>query len=232
MNFLQSIKAGKPTPEAHQNLLRFGRGAFDREQITIRKTKKHIDVASGFEYYLTLYRMFLELTEQEEIEANGVIVGPKQQIQSMLDEMNIQPTKTFGKKFTIKYVAQRSELKELADRIADTSGALLLTLKANGVELKSKTTFPKPGKLVEKFARLKAPLKFEKRIRDAFMIPEFEKRVTIETVYDIKNIHFDEAMLEKDPARARRESTRDVEVTRKITIDKDEAYEETFRAVV
>lgn len=232
MNFFQSIKDGHPTAEAHRNLLRFGRGTFDREQITVRKTKTQIDVSAGFEYYLAFYRLFLEFTEAEDIAVKGVIIGPKQQIQRLLEEMGIQPSKLFGKKFTLDYVAKRSELEELAERIGETSGHLLLTLKADAAQLTSKTTFPKPGKLVEKFCRLKAPVENAPRVVESLLVPDFNKKAIISTVYEVRAIHYDDELLESDPSRARLESTRDIEVRRTIKIDDQDLVEESFRAVV
>lgn len=232
MNFLQSIKDGNPTAEAHRNLLRFGKGVFDREQIAVRKTKTQIDVSTGFEYYLTLYRLFLDFTASDDIQVKGVVMGPKQQIQRLLEDMGIQPSKLFGKKFTLDYVAKRSELEELLARIGDTSGHLLLTLKADSAQLTAKTTFPKPGKLVEKFCRLKAPITNAVRVSEELMIPPFKKKAVIETVYDIRRIQFDDALLTTDPARARLESKRDVEVRRTITIDDEAPIAESFSAVV
>ena len=230
MNFLQSIKAGEPTVEAHKNLLRFGKGTFEREVITIRKTKQSIDVTSGFEYYLTLYRLFLSIATSD-VSSKGVIIGPKQQMQQVLEDMNIQPSKVFGKKFTIDHVAPPEAFLALADRAESTSGHLLLTLKADVGTLTSKTTFPKPGKLVEKFCRLKIPVEHVGLVTDALMIPDFQKKATITTVYDISAIRYDEKLLEEDPSRARLESKREVEVRRTITLD-DRTIEESFSAVV
>ena len=230
MNFLHSIKADKPTHEAHKNLLRFGKGTFAREQITIRKTKQSIDATAGFEYYLTLYRIFMSISSGE-VTSKGVIIGPKQQMQHVLEDMNIQPSKVFGKKFTIDHVGTPDEFIALADRAESTSGHLLLTLQSDAGTLTSKTTFPKPGKLVEKFCRLKIDVKHEPLITDAFIIPSFVKKAVIETVYDITNIHFDTELLATDPSRARLESKREVEVKRTITLD-GETTEESFSSVV
>ena len=230
MNFLQSIKAGTPTHEAHKNLLRFGKGTFDREVTTLRKTKQMIDVTAGFEYYLTFYRIFLSITE-ETVSSKGVIIGPKQQMQQVLEDMNIQPSKVFGKKFTIDHVGPADEFRALADRAESTSGHLLLSLKSGSATLTSKPTFPKPGKLVEKFCRLKIPVEHAHLVTQALMIDDFEKKATIKTVYDITAIRFDEKLLEEDPSRARLESEREVEVKRTITLD-DRVIEESFSAVV
>jgi hypothetical protein len=230
MNFIQSIKAGTPSVEAHKNLLRFGKGTFDREQIVIRKTKQLVDVTAGFEYYLAFYRIFLSLSEGP-VSSKGIIIGPKQQMQQVLEDMNIQPSKVFGKKFTIDHVGTAEELLALADRAESTSGHLLLSLKNTNLTLTAKSAFPKPGKLVEKFCRLKIPVAHAKLVTDALMIPDFEKKATIDTVYDITRIHFDEKLLTKDPARARLESKREVEVKRTITIDATSSVE-SFSAVV
>lgn len=231
MNFLQSIKAGTPTNEAHKSLLRFGKGSFSREQITIRKTKKQIDVTTGFEYYLALYRLYLDVVKTDDIAVKGVIIGPKQQMQQVLEELNIQPAKVFGKKFTLDYVADKNELIRLADRMDGTTGHLLLTLKADDATLTAKSAFPKPGKLVEKFSRLKIPIEHSAKVAELFMIPEPKKKAVIETVYVINKINFDDGLLLTDPARARLESTREVEVNRTITID-DETITDSFSAVV
>jgi hypothetical protein len=230
MNFLQSIKAGTPSIEAHKNLLRFGKGTFDRELITIRKTKQSIDVTAGFEYYLTFYRIFLSLAKGS-VASKGVIIGPKQQMQQVLEDMNIQPSKVFGKKFTIDHVGTPDELLALAERAQSTSGHLLLSLSEQIGTLTAKTTFPKPGKLVEKFCRLKIPVAHAHLVTEALMIDGFEKKATIATVYDITAIRFDEKLLEKDPVRARYESKREVEVKRTITLDAT-VIEESFDAVV
>ncbi len=230
MYFLKSIKEGKPTFEAHKNLLRFGLGDYKREKIKIKAGKK-VDVSTGFEYLNTLQKLFLESTDDDIILVKGRLIGDKKVVEKILDEFNIEPDKIIGKKFEVNVKLDKNKLKELKEKLFENNVYFLANFSSKDASLKSKNNFPKPGNLVENFAKLSVDKKNKDKILDAFLIDDFDKKVEIETTYVINDIIVDENLLKENPEKARLESKRDLTVKRKIVVDGKE-YEEEFSAVV
>ncbi len=230
MFFLKSIKEGKPTFEAHKNLLRFGLGEYKREKIKIKLGKK-IDVSTGFEYLNTLQKLFLDSTEDDIIIVKGRLIGDKKIVENILEEFNIEPEKIIGKKFEINVKLNKDKLKDFKERLFENNIYFLANFSSKDASLKSKNNFPKPGNLVENFAKLSVDKKYKDKILDAFLIKDFNKKAEVETVYVVNDIIVDENLLKENPEKARLESKRDLTVKRKIVLDNEE-YEEEFSALV
>ncbi len=230
MYFLKSIKEGKPTFEAHKNLLRFGLGDYKREKIKIKFGKK-VDVSAGFEYLNTLQKLFLDSTDDDIVLVKGRLIGDKKIVEKILDEFNIEPDKIIGKKFEINVKLDKNKLIELKEKLFENNVYFLANFSSKDASLKSKNNFPKPGNLVENFAKLSVDKKNKDKILDAFLIDNFNKKVEIETTYVINDIIVDENLLKENPEKARLESKRDLTVKRKIIVDGKE-YEEEFSALV
>ena len=229
MFFLESIKEGKPTFEAHKNLLRFGLGEYKREKIKVKIGKK-IDVSTGFEYLNTLQRIFLE-SVNDIVLVKGRFIGDKKVVSKILDDFNIEPVKIVGKKFEVNFKMDKEKLKELKDVLFENNVYFLANFSSKDASLKSKNNFPKPGNLVENFAKLSIPLDAKSLILKAFVLPDFNKTAEIETTYVINNIVVDENLLKENPEKARLESKRDLTVKRKLLLDKVES-EDSFSALV
>ncbi len=230
MFFLKSIKKGKPTFEAHKNLLRFSLGEYTREKIKIKAGKK-IDVSAGFEYLNTLQQLFLDSTDDDMIIVKGRLIGDKNIVEKLLDSFNVEPDKIVGKKFEVNFKIKKEDLKNFRKSLFENNIYFLANFSSKNAVLKSKNNFPKPGKLVENFAKLSVDKKYKNNILDAFLIPDFNKKVEIKTVYVINNVIVDENLLKENPERARLESKRDLTVKRTIDVDGN-VFEEEFSSLV
>lgn len=232
MSFMTSIKKGKPTEEAHKQLLRFGAGNFEREKVTF-KLGSSAEAAAGFEYLNIFQELFFKHNKGEDIALSGQIIGKdKKGIQGVLEEHQIEPEKVFGTKITLKCSILCEKAEALKKDVEDKGGYFLIGLTAGKYFVKTKTTFPKPGKLVEKFCRIKLPKEAGDDLKTELGIEgDVKKKADINTTYEIHDVKVDENLLKKDPARARLESRRDVTVKRHFIIDGNESDEE-FRSLV
>jgi hypothetical protein len=232
MSFITSIKEGNPSGEAHRQLLRFGSGTFTREKITV-KIGSTVEAIAGFEYLNTFQGLLLNAVIGETVEVNGQIIGKdKKAIQGILSDYDITPVKVFGTKITVDFSMPSEKVRKLKDELESSSGHFLCGLSSGKNTLKTKTTFPKPGKLVEKFCRVKLPKDFKDNLLKELAIPgNISKKADIDTIYDIHSVKVDESLLKTNPVKARLESRRDITVKRHFTIDGDESDEE-FRALV
>lgn len=218
-SFLKSIKINKPTEEAHRLFLRFGSGEFQREKLTVKKGPT-TDVVSGYDYLGLMQDIFLELYSNESVDYSGVIIAvDTKKTPSLIEELELKVVKKVGKKTTIAGSMKGSELKAAKHALFELRAGFLVSLTHGKSTLKSKTAFPKPGKTVEGFVKMKIDGKAFGTICEALLLPEFKKRAVIETKYNIEKVVFNEALLKKDPVQARMESRRDATIVRSMTID-------------
>jgi len=225
-SFLISIKNNKPNEEAHRLFLRFGSGVFQREKITIRKGTT-IDVSSGFDYLGVLQEIFLEAYENEDIEYSGVIIGlDAKKALVVIEDSGLKVIKSVGKKHTVKGIMKGKELLKSKKVLFDIRAGFLVSFVHGKNTLKSKTAYPKPGKIVEGFVKMKIEKNSFNNIIEAFGLKEFKKKAVIETTYDISKVVFDDTLLKKDPAKARLDSKRDTKLIRKMIVDGTEEKDE------
>ena len=230
-SLIRSIMNGNPNEEAHRIFLRFGAGVFQREKMTIRKGTM-IDVSCGFDYLGAMQDVFLERFADEDIEYSGIIIGQNtREIIRIIEDNKIVIIKSTGKKHSVKGEEKGRVLQKAKRELFDASAGFLLSLAKGKNSLKSKTSYPKPGKTVEGFVKMKIEPESYIAIKEALSIKDFKKRIVIETVYDIEKVVFDDALLKKDPARARLESKRDAKIIRTMTIDGKEEKDE-MRALI
>ncbi|MFT4309862.1 MAG: hypothetical protein ACMXYL_05240 [Candidatus Woesearchaeota archaeon] len=224
-SFIKSIIEGKPNEEAHRLLLRFGMGTFDREKIALRKSKM-IDASAGYDYLGLFQDIFLSYYNDKDIEYSGVVIGQDaKKTAKMLEENNVKIVKSTGKKHTVKGVMKGSRLKEIKDELFNQRAGFLVSLSYDKNTLKTKTSYPKPGKTVEGFVKMKIDVNADSLITEGLCIDIYNKKAVILTQYEVHNVLYDEKLLSKDPVIARLESKRDVTITRNISLDKEEKKE-------
>jgi hypothetical protein len=225
-SFIISIKDNKPTEEAHRLFLRFGSGTFEREKVTIRKSKM-IDVSAGHDYLGLLQDIFLETFQNEDIEYSGTIIvqNPKEGLKA-IEEQGLKVIKSVGKKHTIQGNMKGDELLRAKEAMFAIRAGFLISFAYDKNTLKSKTSYVKPGKTVEGFVKMKIGSVAFNKILERIGLKEFKKKAVIETTYNIDRVVYDDSLLKKDPAKARMESRRDAKITRKVTSDSETITEE------
>jgi hypothetical protein len=225
-SFFLSIKNNKANEEAHRLFLRFGSGVFQREKMTIKKAPL-VDVSSGYDYLGLFQDIFLETFSNDDIEYSGIVIGlnAKETIKT-IEAHDIKIVKSIGKKHNIKGIAKGTELLKFKKALFEEKSGFLVSLTNGKNFIKSKTAYPKPGKTVENFVKMKIEDKAFKEMVNALGIKEFKKRAVIETTYDIEKVVFNEELLKKDPVQARLESKRQSKIIRSMTIDGVELKEE------
>ncbi|MFP4112059.1 MAG: hypothetical protein ACLFUO_03595 [Candidatus Woesearchaeota archaeon] len=223
INFIKNIWNNDVDEVAHAKFVRYGKGEFVKEEFKIKAGSK-IQVWAGFEYVEVLFRMMAEVVT-EPGSVKGTIVS-KQDIKSKFDELGIEPKKITGKKYTVEETLDPEQFKKFVDTFSEYY--MLLKAKSGNNEIKTKTSVPKPGKLVEKFASAKFDKSALDMIKKEFLFDHDGnfKEAVINHTYRIDDIIVDESLVEKDPARARLEAKRKGTLIRKSVVDGEEVTEE------
>jgi hypothetical protein len=220
INFIKNILDGNVDEITHNKFVRYGKGNFEKEEFTV-KVGSRIQVQAGFEYVDILFKILSEVIT-EPVTLKGEVVSTTK-IADVFANFGIEPKKITGKKYTIDEELSPEKFKDFMD----VFGGYFLLLKASSGDnlISTKKSVPKPGKLVEKFVTAKFEKSFFDIIKKEFLfdcdVDKF-KTASITHTYKINEIIFDEALVEKDPLKARLEAKRKGTIVRKIVIDGSE----------
>jgi len=211
----------------HHSFIRYSLGQFPKEPFTI-KVGSAIKIWGSFEY-VNVFVRFLSKLAKSTINVKGTIPTMKD-IKSDLETAGLdvdEKRRTMGKK-GMQYMVSGTISPEKAQKLFDDLAGcyLLLDLDSDKLKLKvKKKETPKIGKATPKFATLALPKEFLKEVIEEFLFDhdiESFKAAEITHTYLIDDIKVDEALVEKDPNRAREEAVRNGKIVRFVTIDGEE----------
>ncbi len=204
--FLKKIAENKVDDLVHKKFVRYSRGEFEKEELKIKFGSK-IQMWAGYEYIDIFFQLAANIVEAE-VSIKGIILA-KNNIDNDLSGFGIKPSLVKKVKALIKYQISAKltpdEFRKFVNKFIDNY--LLLNLKSEDIEIKTKTALPKPGTLTEKFVSMKLPKKYEAMIRDEFCFNSKDSEVTVKHKYFITEIDIPK-QYENDPEKARLEARR------------------------
>lgn len=216
MNFIKSIAEKRPDDRAHRKFTRYSAGEFEKEEFTVKRGARAIQLSAGFEY-LDVFMELMASLITETASLKGVIVS-REKIGDELHALGIEPTKVTGKKYTIESNLSPATLRELVKRL--TAPFLLLNVSSGSYSIKVKKSIPKPGKLQEKFVTMKLEAKDWGRVKQEFLFDVAKdcKQASIKHTYIIEEITAPKEY-RSDPENARLCAQRRGRILRELTID-------------
>ncbi|MFA6460753.1 MAG: hypothetical protein WCV90_00670 [Candidatus Woesearchaeota archaeon] len=223
-NFIKKIFDKQITEEVHNAFTRYSLGEFEKEPVEIKVGKKDVKVQTGFEYLNFLHR-FLTENLKGEVEIDGSIESVRD-ISPVLNKYKIdfEDKSRFGKSgkkymFTAKVSADT--YKKLVEELFGEY--LLFNVNFEGGKLKvKKQNTPKLGSPTDNFVTVNLPHSLMPALKSDYLFDVEAKDFTALTInnhYHVENINLDEKLLMKDAALARKQATREGEISRKITVD-------------
>ena len=231
MNFIRKIAQNQVDEETHNAFVRYSMGEFEKEDYVIKVAGKNIKIGAGFEWVNAMLKFTCSLCEGD-VELSGVIPTMKE-INAILDKYGIQyeEKRRYGKsgsKYELKAAMPAAKALEMLQELSNNY--LLINLKSEGRTVKiKKMETPKPGGLVPKFVMTTLKKEDLEKVKQEFLfdvdVADFKEAI-INHTYKITDIDVDEALLEQDPARARREAKRKGTIYRKVTVDGQETKKE------
>jgi hypothetical protein len=231
MNFIRKIAQNQVDEETHNAFVRYSLGEFEKEDYVIKVTGKNLKIGGGFEWVNVLLKFTCSLCEGE-VELSGAIPTMKE-ITPILDKYGVQyeAKRRYGKsgtKYELKATMPAGKALEMLQELSNNY--LLINLKSEGRTVKiKKMETPKPGGLVPKFVLVTLKKEDADKVRQEFLfdidVGDFKEAI-INHTYKITDINVDEALLEQDPARARKEAKRKGIIYRKVVVDGNEYKKE------
>jgi len=224
MNFIKMIFEGNTDEHVHKKFVRYSKGEFHKEPFEIKVGSK-IQVRAGAEYLDAIFAYISQLVS-DDVSVNGVIIS-KKDIKGELADLDIEPDKISGKKYTIKKDFSAEKFREFIEKFNEYS--LLLNINSGDYSVSTKKSIPKPGKNVEGFVRAKFQGKDLEFLQKEFLF-DFQgkfKHAIINHTYVIDNIKVDENLVKEDPVKARIEAVRCGKIIREMQIDGETSQTET-----
>ncbi len=216
-NFIKKIVDDNIDNHVHMKFVRFGMGKFEKEQFIVKVTGKNVQIQSGYEYSEVFLRILAE-NSKDNFDGKGRIVSSKD-MQQELSEHNVEVIKKRGNKYDVEFSLSADSFKKFVYAFKDSY--LLLNVVSGNNTTKMKQSLPKPNTPVEKFITVKFDKSLLPLIQEEFLfdVEGFKKVAKIKHTYVIESILVDDALLEKDPLKARMEARRKGKVIREIDVD-------------
>ncbi|RMF07191.1 hypothetical protein D6764_00425 [Candidatus Woesearchaeota archaeon] len=216
INFIKNIVDGAVDEHTHNKFVRFGKGTFEREPMTVKVTSK-VSVKSGFEFGDAVLRFVVSHSDAD-VDFSGAIITSKD-ISPVLEKRSVEYSSR-GKKWTVKGSMGSDEFMEFLKELEGTYA--LLSLTTRGMKVKMKTALPKPGNTSEDFLRAEFPKDFLADFAKEFLW-EYEggkpfKSALAKHTYIITDIEVPKEF-ENDYAMARIKAVRKGTLKRHVEID-------------
>lgn len=227
VSHIREIFDTKGSEIGHRKLMRFGKGAYDREEFIVKFQGKAISLQGGFEFAESF---LLTLTETDEgpYSIKGRLIS-KKGIPKVFDKYNLEVTKEDSKFTKVEFKGDIDKNTFLQFYEDVKSRLLLVNIKGGKAELKMGSSPPKPGSLKEKFCTLKVPKEFESNIMNNYLF-DMEgkgKKVIVRSTYTINDFIIPKEY-ENDPALAREHALRVGKIKRLFEVDGNQTNTSEF----
>jgi len=218
--FIKKIFEGKADERAHKQFIRFGRGRYaGRAALSLQKGER-IKLGGSFELANDFVSIISEFGGGK---VSGVVLS-KENIAPLMSKNNIKgnsETKGGGLFYQNNIDEQEISSQNLKE-LSDNSYASLLDVEGNGFSLKTKKKLPKPGKsgdlkIDDKFCIIEADVKYLQRIKEYFMLPDFNKKCKVNHVYIIEDVIIPKD--EKDFVKMREMAKKKGKIIRNLEVD-------------
>ena len=215
MNFIKEIFYGQPSESAHRQLIRFGKGEYNKKALLGLWKTKNVKIKSSFEF-ANDFVLFVASLNNATFNGN---IWSKEEIEELS-----------GKKKEGKWVYEVNNLA--SEQIKKISGKVyyfLLNADGNGIKLRIKSKLPKPGKsenkVDDKFCQLEIDEKYYSAAKEIFFwdLPEC-KKAAVEHKFIINDIILPKG--ETDYAKIRELAKRKGKIIRTINADRKEIKNE------
>lgn len=221
MNLVKQLFEGIKDKElAHQRLVRFGKGEYERFLITIKKGKS-LKIKASYDWSNDLTEMIAKNIDSNAEVTGKIICNYDFEKEIPCEVANFSKR---GKLYTaeLKTTVAPEALKKIYEKFK--LNFLLLNVKSERYSLKCGKSLPKPGgKIKEDFCSATLPLELTEEL--AFGVGEF-KELKIKHILNITDIEVPEEF-KNDPAKARLHGLRKGTIKRVADVDGKVTEKET-----
>lgn len=225
--FIKKVFEGINDEEVHSDLLKFGKGTFDKKYlIEAKKTKDQIVVKTGPEFANFLVKKGLEGIDGK-IKISGVVISTFN-LKDHFSDFVFSPKEELKKFMGIVQLKINEEVEarrilEVMEKFPRVFFALSFSIKDFELKIKPKAPkSPKPSAKGEKeptvdFCSLKTK-DFEK-IKDLFFDVNSFNNLSIEHTIIVENIEYPSNFSKMKPEEVREKSKRKGKIIRKVVVD-------------
>lgn len=220
MFYIKDLANKVENENLHKIFRRYSRGTFPKELIEFKKTAKKTTAKGGPNLLNDFLEFIVKYDNSSKYEIKGKIIAKSSKEVMQKLEIPIKKSTGKGDKVDVETIVTRETFLDLYNTLKNEN--LLLTIKCENFELKSKTSLGKPGSLIENFCRISI---LSEKMQEAFdaefssFFTDKYKSISMKQNFIIENIIIDETL---PPAQMAKKAKREGIIKLDLNIDKEE----------